>query len=796
MLGIRSKRFGLALLALTLPVSTAFAASPRLIDVPKGTVGKVAFALGRQAGINIAIRDPSILGRPAPALRGRMTGDAALARLAAAAGLRVKAVGSGSYILVAAEPHAAPARRPSSQEPAAAEVLEPQAEPEQLIVVTASKRDTIAPRFAGQWTQIDGKELVGWGVVGTEAIEARSVGFSSTHLGSGRNKLFIRGIADSSFSGPTQSPVGQYVGDMRLGYNGPDPDIRLVDIQSVEVLEGPQGTLYGSGSLGGIVLLKPVAPKRGETAGKVSIGVSATRHGDPGYDASGIVNAPLWDGAAIRAVGYHSVDGGYVDNLATGEHDINRLTTDGGRATLSVDIAPGWSVDASGIGQRIHGDDSQYTDRDSRLARRSEVDQPFTSRFAMGSVAIRKDDGPIRARSTTGFTRQRVNENFDASIGDRVRQLGQQSRARSISNETRVWRPMADGYSWLAGFSSIVHHYDVSREVREDGTEIDLAGVDNRVRETTVYGEVGVKLLEGLEASAGARYTISDLSGIGRHLNPLAAAARGGDSAERKERRLLPSFALLARPIDRLTLYGRYQQGFRPGGLSIESDFVRAYRNDRLATIEAGVRYGTPERDPFDLQGSVTRSKWYDIQADFIDAGGLPSTDNIGDGRVWTVTLNGGAQLSDALRLEAGVAWNDGKITRPSENFLLLMADAKQGGGEMRIPNIARVAARGAIDWSHDIGGGQSLKASGYVRYVGKSRLGVGPRLGDAQGDYLDSGLSIRIGDERRAWSLTVTNLADQVGNRFAFGAPLSGERDQITPLRPQTFRLGFEAAF
>ena len=54
----------------------------------------------------------------------------------------------------------------------------------------------------------------------------------------------------------------------------------------------------------------------------------------------------------------------------------------------------------------------------------------------------------------------------------------------------------------------------------------------------------------------------------------------------------------------------------------------------------------------------------------------------------------------------------------------------------------------------------------------------------------------MRIGYERRAWSLTVTNLADQVGNRFAFGAPLSGERDQITPLRPQTFRLGFEAAF
>ena len=72
-------------------------------------------------------------------------------------------------------------------------------------------------------SRIDGDEFKPLGVAGTEAIEARSVGFSSTHLGAGRNKLFIRGIADSSFSGPTQSPVGQYFGDMRTGYSGPGP---------------------------------------------------------------------------------------------------------------------------------------------------------------------------------------------------------------------------------------------------------------------------------------------------------------------------------------------------------------------------------------------------------------------------------------------------------------------------------------------------------------------------------------------------------------------------------------------
>ena len=76
---------------------------------------------------------------------------------------------------------------------------------------------------------IDGEDFAPLGVAGSEAIEARSVGFSSTHLGAGRNKLFIRGIADSSFSGPTQSPVGQYFGEVRTGYSGADPDLKLLD---------------------------------------------------------------------------------------------------------------------------------------------------------------------------------------------------------------------------------------------------------------------------------------------------------------------------------------------------------------------------------------------------------------------------------------------------------------------------------------------------------------------------------------------------------------------------------------
>ena len=708
----------------------------------------------------------------------------------------MKKVGPKSYVLLAeARTKAAP--RPKPMPPPAAPPSPPieEAPEPQDIVVTASKRDTLSRRFPGQWSRLDGELFTPLGVPGAEAIEARSVGFSSTHLGAGRNKLFIRGIADSSFSGPTQSPVGQYLGDMRTGYSGPDPDLRLVDMQSVEILEGPQGTLYGSGALGGIVLLKPNKPILSETSGMIGTGASVTWHGDPGFDASAVLNTPITDGSALRLVGYHAREGGYIDNLATGEHDINRVHIVGGRATLSAELAPGWVADLSGMAQQIEGDDSQYADEEAPdLSRSSLVDQPFESDFALASLVIRKDSGDIRFQSTTGASWQDVEENFDASMGPRIRQLGQHSKARAVSNETRLWRPMAQGYSWLVGFSSIIQHYDVARDVTEEKLKVDLAGVENRIRETTVYGEFGLELTPTIEASVGARYTISALKGAGEHLSPLIADRLADEDSRRTEHKLLPSAALLARPVDGLTIYARYQQGFRPGGLSIGGESVRLYRNDRLGTAEVGFRYGQPGRDPFDLQGSATLSRWSDIQADFLDPAGLPVTDNIGDGRVWTVTVNGGYRLTRNIRVEAGLAWNDGKITGPTSDFEMLVAAA--GSESMRIPNIARVIARGAIDWNTDLGSGRTLQANAYARYVGSSRLGIGPRLGEEQGEYLDSGLVLRVSDDHRAVTFTVTNLADVVGNRFAFGAPIATGTEQLTPLRPRTIRLGFEQAF
>ena len=112
------------------------------------------------------------------------------------------------------------------------------------------------------------------------------------------------------------------------------------------------------------------------------------------------------------------------------------------------------------------------------------------------------------------------------------------------------------------------------------------------------------------------------------------------------------------------------------------------------------------------------------------------------------------------------------------------------------VPNIARVGGRVGFDYARPVGNGLTLTAQGWARYVGRSRLGVGPELGARQGDYFDSGLTARIGTARFGVSASLTNIADTVGNRFALGTPFALGRDQLTPLRPRTLRIGLDGSF
>jgi len=814
---MRASSAWLVPVALVCAVAPACAQEARQIDIPAARLSQQIPLLSRQTGISISVTSDALWRTKAKAVRGTMTPGEALARMLAGTRSRAVQLSATSWRIEVVAPTAQVARRRQEISPPPALPLPTDSGGGEPIIVTASKMDQPYGDFPGVVHMIDGEDIAFGGERGTDSMLSRLASVASTHLGTGRNKLFIRGIADSSFTGPTQATVGQYLGDLRLSYNSPDPDLRLHDIKRVEVLEGSQGTLYGAGSLGGIIRMIPNDPDPRGTAVEATAGVSATQHGDPGGDIAATFNLPFGEGRhALRITGYAISDGGYIDNPLRGENDVNRTRIAGGRGAARFDMGDNWTVDVGGIYQWTNIDDSQYADRESApLTRNSQVVEGAGAEYAMAMVVVRKDWGNLRFQTSNGWVRHSLDERFDATrFPSRPNVFKQSTQTDMWVSETRLWRPMEDGLGWVLGFSAIDNSTEQRRGFEQGFSHMSSTGVTNKVTEFTGYGKVSVELRDWLLLSGGGRLTHSRIGGKGVDVLPTFRTTGADIVAERTETELLPSVELLGHVVPGLSLYARYEEGFRPGGLAIESDFVRQFRNDQVESWEAGARFGSPQQG-FAASLSIAHAYWRDIQADFMDGRGLPTTANIGNGKITSIAGSVTLMPTPDLRFDLNAVYNHSRVTALTPEVARLAAafpmnlpvsgsfiglppigsigqfgpDAAFG----RIPNVADYAVQASFDYRMPVRQDE-LRIGGWLKYIGPSRLGIGPVLGDEQGDYLDTGLAARLGDDQRGVSLTLTNLFDTKGNRFALGTPFDTTSGGfITPQRPRTIRVAFD---
>ncbi|WP_324740318.1 TonB-dependent receptor [Tsuneonella sp. CC-YZS046] len=814
-----------------LPIAVALIAVPAhareaavKVDVSAGRLDEAVRVLGRQSGASIGFRDTGLGGTRVRAVRGTMTAHRALGEMLRKTALRARKVAPNTFLIEAGPPAPRPASRPASSPPRAREPAAAPMPPPREIVVTGTKRDVPLGAYPGGVQIVDGGELsTADAARGSGAIATRLASVVSTHLGPGRNKLFIRGIADSSFVGPTQATVGQYWGNSRITYSAPDPSLRLYDVRSIEVLEGPQGTLYGAGSLGGVVRVVPHSPDLDSVGGSAWGGVQAVKSGQPGVDGGGILNLPIVeDRLGFRALAFGSIEGGYINDTGRDLKNVNDVKTIGGRAALRFDPGDGWMADLNAVGQRIDGDDSQYAARGrDGLSRSSTIAQPYRNDFWLADLVVRKAWDQLELTSSLGYTRQYVFEQFEGAelsepfnpakspLADAAPvEFSQKNHIEMVTAETRLARRGRNGRGWLIGASFLHNEARVNREMIATYYGSPLTGVRNRVEELTIYGEGTVEPVPRLTVTMGGRFTHSRLTGDSEDVGyDLALSADPLARDARKETRFLPSAAVAYRPMDELTLFARYQQGFRPGGISVRREFIQRFKGDRVSTYEGGARYLDAN---FEMEGTASYSRWRNIQADLIDGFGFPTTVNVGDGRVLSLGLSSRWRPLAGLELDAAVYLNDSKVSQPSELALTISretlvslsamadnaADVSASDFE-RLPNIADVSARFGISYQHALTDTLDFDARGYLRYVGKSTLGVGPILGQLQGDYVDTGLEFRLGNRARGLSLAFFNLFDGRGNRFALGSPfLVRDRNQITPLQPRTVRLGFDLSF
>jgi outer membrane receptor protein involved in Fe transport len=766
------------------------AAAPRLrLDLPPGPLAAAVATLAEKTGASIGASDPRLLAFPLPAVHLQGSPDDLVADLARRAGVTAVQTGPDGWRI---EPHAAPPppKTPPPTRDAPTTVTE--------IVVPATKRAQPVGDYPAEIVQVTGADLGRFGAApDTGALTAQVPILTSTDWGAGQEKLFLRGISDSSFTGTSPALVGEYLGDQPLTYDAPDPDLRLYDVQSVAVMAGPQGTLYGAGALGGLIRIEPNAPVLDSFGGSTWLGGTNTAHGGSGGDVGGVVNLPLVeDRLALRVVGYAAEDPGYIDDTGEAQADVNRVDTRGGRATLRWALDDIWRIDLGVVAQRIDNHDASYVDVGGPpLTRTSTIAQPSHNLFLSESLTVVGRIGDIEVRSTTGVVDQSLGERFEAlRPGGLFDQYNDAARPELLSQETRLSHSTTT-MSWVVGVSYVASWDADVRDYGWPEAPSQIGVLHDRSNELTGYGEATRKVGGGVSVTFGARYAsvrqsgdaIDDSSPFMTLTSLVAAptllAPRVRNSVSGSEQHLLPSAALSYDVARGATLYVRYGQGFRPGGMTLGSADER-FTSDRLSTLETGVRRGTGGVDRVALSLTGALSQWRNIQADLLNGQGMPEIANIGNGRISSVDASVAVRIVAGLTLNASGFLQSSRLDPPS-------ALAEEGDADT-LPNVARNGGALALDYRGRMIDGRPWEAGVRVQHVGPSVVGIGPLLDRTQGDYTTVALGggVRFGAAELV--LNVSNLLDCHGDAFAIGAPIGAlSVSDITPVRPRTVRLG-----
>jgi outer membrane receptor protein involved in Fe transport len=655
------------------------------------------------------------------------------------------------------------------------------------VVVTGAKREQSLRTIPISIAVIDGAALASPGMAGgSRAALLRDAAMSSTNLGPGRDRQYIRGVADSPFLGPSQATVSVQFDEARATYDGPDPDLRLIDVAQVEILKGPQGPLYGTGALGGVFRIVPRRPDLAQWRIQGGTQVTSVAGGATAAGADLVLNAPLVDGRiALRAVAYASTEPGWIDNTA-GRSNANDTRIRGGRVALRSLLPGEWELDLQAVAQAATSSDSQYLTGASHPPRRSNIlKEPHDSDFLLGAVTARGQLLGQHALLTASVISHEADGMLDASqsaaawdVAAPVRYFDNR-QYQLVNQELRLWSG-ADGQpGWLLGASHLSARSDIAGTLLPaDGADRDVLQHSQHVQETALFGEIGVPLAMRLRATLGLRVFRSAIENERADSGEESASASVVNAAT-------PSVALDWRSADqRQFVYLRYARAIRPGGLSgaidPEDDDVSRFDADELSNVDLGMRLQLVD-GMLSLQGAVFATRWSHIQSDYLLPNGLVGTRNVGDGRNLGVEATATWSADDRWRFEAGATLQHARLHQSAE----------EEREDFRLPVVPDMRLRGSISRTFELVDWRVVLGAD-VNYVGAAHLSFEEALDRKTPGYAT--FDARFGLRRAGLeiSLYAANLLDSHADTFAFGNPFSIRNGpQHTPLRPRSITLG-----
>ncbi|HEY0143017.1 MAG TPA: TonB-dependent receptor [Thermoanaerobaculia bacterium] len=488
------------------------------------------------------------------------------------------------------------------------------------MVVTARKREESVQEVPVSVAAPSGEELRDLGAETIEDIASNVAGFTVQNLGPGQSQVAIRGVSAGQIvrdQPGVKEQVGVYLDESVISLSLFTPDVDLFDLSRVEVLRGPQGTLFGSGSLSGTVRYITNQPRLGTTETMAELSLSAIGDGSTGGSAKVASNIPLGDTAAMRITAYYTRYGGFIDavqpDLSVND-DVNGGDRVGARLAFLFQPNERLSVTPRLIYQQIEMDgwnridtfnilgNEFTTSRPSvRLGERqqfTQFEEPFTDDFLLGDLNVAYDFGPLTLTSITSFTDRDVLVVRDAtaltasitggSIGlpqniyTLDAPLDDATTAQAFTQEVRL-SGSAARFDWVTGAFYSTSDRDYAQSLLVSGFEqlsgIPTAGRFGAARDVLYYsdltyastqlalfGEATYGVTDRLDVTGGLRYydfeedRTQTFDGI--FADP--GTNSGSTSADGFAPRIMASFKL----SEATRLNAQVSKGFRLGGIN------------------------------------------------------------------------------------------------------------------------------------------------------------------------------------------------------------------------------------
>lgn len=514
------------------------------------------------------------------------------------------------------------------------------------IVVTATKREASLREIPVSIAVLTGENLEKSGAQGVEDFLKQVPGVTQLDEGSGARRITIRGIAADS---GTNATAGTFIGD--VPFSDPylprvSPDPNPFDMKDIEILKGPQGTLFGGSALNGAIRYVPNPAELDVWSAKAYALYDQVDDGRYGMTYGAAINTPIGDKLAFRVVGHTRESPGWVDNTQTHQDDVNDIRQTGMRALMTFVPDDRWRISAMAIEQRTRFADMAFVNNRQGDLERDNTPRksPVSNRYNLELLDIGYEFERFTFTSQTSHTSKQYSAFVDQSsriIAHRPPPL----LAAIVDNSTKSYMQEFrltsnpgeyEGLDWLlgaVGYRGDMHEQtdltltnlklpiggDVLQALLPPGVLPGLTGLitedgslnllryipDVRASELALFGEATRTLWDDLDLTLGFRFYryhspgTQTASGLVAIVLPTPGMptqiTQKVFHREVDEKGVSPKFAAKYRITDDVSLYGSVSRGFRYGGIQTTPSLPTAsvpavYQSDAILSYEIGLR--------------------------------------------------------------------------------------------------------------------------------------------------------------------------------------------------------------